>query len=274
MSALDKVLRLSGAAPAPAQEDTGAELVLAAALALDELRICLAADPDDDEDDDSDDQDDDQQGDDHAGHTTYKALMKKKFPPKRAAKMCAQADKKVKASALCEAAAVALSGLDRPQPGWAERTAGAPFVALAGGNTDREMYCDPGWRSDGKPRYPVTRDGKPDAARIRLSWAAAASLPGGYTGEQKDRIRTAIKLAAAQSGVRIDGDGDKTAAVMVALAAAQAVPMQHPPFTGKHSHGHQMTSVHDHEHQHFNDSSHGGGPAHRTGSAPGRPYDW
>jgi hypothetical protein len=123
VSALNKVLRLSGNQAAPAEEDPAAEQVLALASALDELRLYFASSgSDDDGDDDSsggDDGDEDDQGGGHSDHATYKALCKKGVKPAMAAKMCAKADKKVKASVLAESACVILAGLvggDVPVP--------------------------------------------------------------------------------------------------------------------------------------------------------------
>jgi hypothetical protein len=101
---LEKVLALAGAAQPPADPD--AELLHAAQTAVGELAVLLAGD----DDDDSGGKGDDEGGGDHSGHATYKALMKRDVPPKRAAAMCAKSDKNVKAARLAEALAVILSG--------------------------------------------------------------------------------------------------------------------------------------------------------------------
>lgn len=112
MSSLEKILRLTGSPAAPAEPDPAA-LLLTAQAAVRDLTVLLASDdPDDDGDDDSSDGGDTDGDSGHGDHATYKALVKKKVPPKRAAAMCAKSDKKVKASALAgtvQDALVALS---------------------------------------------------------------------------------------------------------------------------------------------------------------------
>lgn len=103
---LEKVLALAGAAPTPADPD--AELLRAAQTAAGELAVLLAGD--DNDDDDRGGKGDDEGGGDHSSHATYKALVKRDVPPKRAAAMCAKSDKSVKAARLAEALSVILSG--------------------------------------------------------------------------------------------------------------------------------------------------------------------
>ena len=100
---LEKILALTGSADADAP-DLDAELLLAAQVASREL-VLLLSDPDDDGDDDSSakgDTDHDGGGGEHTSHATYKAMVKRNIPPKRAAAMCAKSDKNVKASQLAE----------------------------------------------------------------------------------------------------------------------------------------------------------------------------
>ena len=262
MSALDRVMLAAGRSPAaPAEEDPAGELVLAAASALAELRVMLAK-PDADDDNDGDEADDNEQtaSGKHAGHPTYKQMIKKGLKPSEAAAMCSKSDKKVAASALCEAAIVALAGLEIPSGSWVQRTALDTWtVGLAGdddGNTSQgagEDYTDPGYQQDGKKRYPTTKGGKLDATRIRAAWSYINQKDnaGEYSPGQLAKIKAKIKAAAAKAGVQIGDDAEKVAASMVELAAKQADAMMadaHPPFHG----------VHSHKHVHHGDNMHGG----------------
>lgn len=253
MSALDKVLRLSGspaAAPeAPALDD---ELLLSVQAGIRELSLLLAADPDD-EDDDEDDEDDDSNDssngdDDHTGHATYKALMAKKVAPAKASKMCAQADKKVKASALTASLGVILAG----QPG--------REVTLVTLSAD-------------------TAPGRIADAR-QLHAAAVLALSGqGRHGRQEIRSRArelGVDVGTLPGFGGSSARDEQAAAEMVTLAGKTGaiMAMHHGLFTGKHSHGHPVQTAHDHDHEHFNDNRHDGGPLHRPGSAPRHDTGW
>jgi hypothetical protein len=100
--AVDKLLELTGNGPEIPDPDT--ELLRAAQRSARELEALVSLAGDDDEDDDS------EGGGDHSGHSTYKALIKKKMDPKKAASMCARSDKNVKASQLARSLALMLSG--------------------------------------------------------------------------------------------------------------------------------------------------------------------
>lgn len=265
MSALDRVMLAAGhrtAAGAP-EEDAAGELVLAAASALGELRVMLAK-PDADDDNDGDEADDNEQtaSGKHADHPTYKQMVKKGLKPAEAAAMCSKADKKVAASALCEAAIVALAGLDAPRGNWVELTTYDPLAVLLAGDSDDsktsqgagEDYADPGYRN-GMKRYPVTKGGKHSPERIRAAWSYInhPKNAGEYSSDQLAKIKGKIKAAAGKAGVEISDDGEKVAASMVELAAKQADEMMadsHPPFHG----------VHSHKHVHHGDNVHGDGP--------------
>jgi hypothetical protein len=268
---LDKVLALAGAVPAAPDLDAG--LLLAVQAAAGELAVLLASD---DEDEGGGDKpgkkgDDDDGGDDgdHAGHATYKALVKRDVPPKRAAAMCARSDKRVKATQLAGSISVILAG----EPG--------RDIALVTLTPDSE-----------------TAEGRKKAV------GAGHALPNGsYPIEDKKHLHSAAVLAASghgdaaaakalirkrarELGVDVttlpgfggqkDEDGEKAAASMLSLAAKAlgdgGVPMNHAPFTGTHTHTHTQAGAHAHPHQHVNDSSHDGGPLHRPGSKPQR--DW
>lgn len=299
MSALEKVLRLSGTVQqASGQgEDAAGELVLAALRDLEALRVELAWDPDNDGDDDSSAKGDtdhdywsksgkqkksvpgkpmgkggsdkgDDDGDEDDEERIYKKLRAKGMPDAAARKAARSAARKVKASALCEAAIVALAGLDRPSGSWVERTALDAWaqIRLAGdsdSNTSQgagEQYTDPGYQKDGKKRYPVTKGGKLDATRIRAAWSYInqEDNAGEYSAEQLKSIKAKIKAAARKAGVQISDDSEKVAATMVALAASGAASMHHGTFTGMHSHAHPVMQTHDHKHYHNNDSEHHG----------------
>lgn len=269
MSALDRVMLAAGRGSvspdaAYAGEDPAGELVLAAVRDLEELRVMLAS-PDADDDNDGDEADDNEQtaSGKHAEHPTYKQMIKKGLKPAEAAAMCSKSDKKVAASALCEAAIVALTGLEIPSGNWVEGTAfDSLAVMLAGGDSDSntsqgagEQYTDPGYQKDGKKRYPVTKGGKLDATRIRAAWSYInqEDNSGEYSSEQLASIKAKIKAAARKAGVQISDDAEKVAASMVELAAKQADEMMaeaHPPFHG----------VHAHKHVHHGDNMHGDGP--------------
>jgi hypothetical protein len=102
VSAVDKLLALTGNGPEVPDPDT--ELLRAAQQQARELEalVCLAWDDDDDGKGGG--------GGDHSGHSTYKALIAKKVDPKRAATMCARSDKNVKASQLARSLVLMLSG--------------------------------------------------------------------------------------------------------------------------------------------------------------------
>ena len=116
---LEKVLRLAGSPLAVQPEQAGIpeyELLLSARAAVSELCLYFAASGDDEETDSgsggkNSGDDDSDSGNDHSGHGTYKALIKKKVDPKKAAAMCAKSDAKVQASALADSAYTILSGL-------------------------------------------------------------------------------------------------------------------------------------------------------------------
>jgi hypothetical protein len=271
MSALEKVLALSR--PGAPAEDDGSELPLALAVALDELRLYLASSGSgDDGDDDSsggDDSDEDGQGSGHSDHATYKALVKKGVKPVLASKMCARADKKVKASALIESVYVMLSAEDDPVP---EPTYLARMVALAAppgeSAEERRKSASKGHAlPDGS--YPI-----PDKKHLHSAAVLAASKHGNWQAAKRLIRKRARELGVELSslpGFGGDSENDKKVAASMVLelskASAPVVPMHHPPFTGTHSHGHHLTAAHDHEHQHFNDNDHGGGPQHRPGSS-------
>jgi hypothetical protein len=99
---VDKLLELTGNGPEIPDPDT--ELLRAAQRSARELEALVSLAGDDDEDDDS------EGGGDHSGHSTYKALIKKKMDPKKAASMCARSDKNVKASQLARSLALMLAG--------------------------------------------------------------------------------------------------------------------------------------------------------------------
>jgi|GEM_PF-1769894 len=269
---LDKLMRLSAVSTAD-DEDCAGALVLAAWGDLDELRMLLA--------DDDEDEEEGGEGGEHASHPTFKALRRKEVPAARAARMCAQADKRVKAAALTTAAMIALEGLAAAPGDWVEATASGAVIAL-GGDAPGEgkkpygdvTYADPGYR-EGKKRYPIDTE-----AHVRAAWAYInkGKNAGFYSSSQLASIKSKIKAAARKLGIEIssdDGDGEKAAASMLALAARMSdggVPMSHGPFTGTHTHSHFQSGAHDHPHQHVNDSSHDGGPLHRPGSQPSRAY--
>jgi hypothetical protein len=232
---LDKVLALAGAAPAPPDPD--AVLLLAAQAAASRLAVLLAKD--DDEDDDGGKGGDSEGGGDHSGHATYKALVKRDVPPKRAAAMCAKSDRKVAASQLAESLAVILSGRAGLDVGLVTLTPGTPGLkhlhsaaVLAAG--------------DGKAQREVR-------ARARELGVNPGTLPG--------------------FGLSDEG-GEQAADTMIALAAKAAgdggIPMNHGSFTGTHTHTHFQSGAHAHPHQHAGDSHHDGGPLHRPGSKPMR----
>lgn len=266
---LDKILALSGAVPeAP---DPDAELLLAAQLAARELAVLLASGPDDDGDDDDKPKgkggDDDGDGGGHASHATYKAMLKRNIPPKRAAAMCAKSDKNVKATQLANSLTVLLSGRPGTDIGLVTLT---PASETAEG---RRKAADEGDALD-DGSYPI---------KSKRQLHSAAVLAASHHGDWKAAQRL-IRRKAREYGVDVnslpgfggsDEDNEKAAASMVALArAAQGgmVAMHHAPMTGTHSHAHAVSATHEHEHQHFGDNRHDGGPLHRPGSEPRR--DW
>lgn len=102
MSAVDRLLELTGNGPEVLDPDT--ELLRAAQRSAAELAELVSLAWDDDDDDSGGG------GGDHSSHSTYKALVKKKVDPKRAAAMCGKSDKKVKASQLARSLVLMLAG--------------------------------------------------------------------------------------------------------------------------------------------------------------------
>ena len=254
MSAVDKLLSLSGSVPEPADPD--ASLLLAVQLAARELAVLLASDEEDKGDGGNDEG--------HEGHATYKALIKRNVPAERAAAMCAKSDKKVKASALANALEVMLSGSPGRDIGLVTLAA-TPPSETAGGR--REAADEGDALPDGS--YPIKSKRQLHSAAV-----LAASRHGDWKAAQALIRRKAPKFGVNVNslpgfGSGSDSDGEKIAATMLALARQEAaIAMHHAPMTGKHSHPHPLTTAHDHEHEHWNDNSHRGGPLHRPGSKP------
>lgn len=239
---LDKVLRLAGS-PLAVQPEAGSlesELLLAARVAIGELAVFLAASGDDEEtdsgkgggDDDSD------SGDDHSGHATYKALVKKNVPPKKAAAMCASADKKVKASALADSAQVILTGLS-------EMDVMIALAIPASETAEGRQKAAKANHALSDGTYPIE-----DVKHLHSAAVLAASKHGNWKA-----ARGLIRRRAKELGVELSSlpgfGGEKVAATMVALAAGKmsSTPAQaHEPFHG----------VHSHAHVHSGDNVHGG----------------
>jgi hypothetical protein len=279
---LEKILALAGAT-GMAEGDPTAGMALSAALAARELSVLLAS-GDDDEDgprksgskDDGDD-DDGGSGGDHASHATYKAMVKRNIPPKRAAAMCAKSDKNVKATQLARALEVILSGLfDEAELASGQLSGVGDLVVLAVPASEtaagRKKAASSG-HALGDGSYPIE-----DKKHLHSAAVLAASGHG-KAGAAKELIRK----RARELGVDVkslpgfggsDEDNEKAAASMVALAKAAGggVAMHHAPMTGAHSHAHAVGATHEHDHQHFGDNNHSGGPLHRPGSEPRR--DW
>jgi pyruvate/2-oxoglutarate dehydrogenase complex dihydrolipoamide acyltransferase (E2) component len=269
---LERVLALTGAAPAA--PDLDAEVLLAAQLASRELLAMLAS-ADDEDDDGKASKDGDEGGDggEHSSHATFKALVKRNIPAGRAASMCAKSDKNVKATALARSLAVLLSGRAGIDLALVDLAA-TPASETAEGR--RKAAASDHALPDGS--YPIE-----DKKHLHSAAVLAASKHGDWKAAQG-----LIKRRAREMGVDVatlpgfgrqsDADGEKAAASMVALAAKVTgdggVAMNHAPFTGTHTHTHWVTNTHDHPHQHVNDSRHDGGPLHRPGSQPRRGEMW
>jgi hypothetical protein len=245
---LDKILTLAGGSPeAP---DLDAELLLAAQVAAGELALLLASSDDDEGDDSKSKGSDDDEGDggDHASHATYKAMVKRNIPPKRAAAMCAKSDKNVKASQLAQSLAVMLAGRPGVDISLVTPTPASEAVSALAGDA-RHLHSAAVLAAAGRGDVPAALI----RTRARDLGVDVKSLPG-FGGS--------------------DEDNEKAAASMVALAAKAAgdggVPMNHGAFTGTHTHSHFQSAAHNHPHQHVNDSTHDGGPLHRPGSKPQR----
>lgn len=268
---LEKILTLAGDGPGLPDLDAG--LLLAAQSAARELVLLLASD---DESRDEDrkggnkpgkgDDEDDGDGGEHSGHATYKAMVKRGVPAKRAASMCARSDKSVKASQLANSLTVLLAG----EPG---RDIALVTLTPASETAEgRRQAADSGHAlSDGS--YPIE-----DRKHLHSAAVLAASGHGNVSA-----AKALIRKRARELGVDVnslpgfggsDKDNEKAAASMVALAkqAVSTVAMHHAPMTGTHSHAHAMTAAHEHDHQHFGDNSHDGGPLHRPGSEPKRAW--
>lgn len=263
-TALEKVLAAAGNGTAPQPEDMAAELVLAAMAGAEELTELLLADSEDDDEDE-----DEEGGGGHASHATYKKLVSKVGPAKAAA-MCAQADKKVAATALARSVVVALSGLTASTGDWVEKTSqDRRAIALAGKTSEggpkkpygNVTYADPGHQADGKARYPVDT---PEHVRAAWSYINHPKNAKKYQSGHLASIKSKIKSAAKKHGIDIGdegGDEEKVAASYVVELAAKKpfMPPQafhHGPFNGVHTHGHYTQDIHEHEHAHNGDSMH------------------
>jgi hypothetical protein len=218
MSALDKVLKLAGPQQQAPEDDPAGELVLAARTCLTELRAYLA-------DPGGDDDEDDGGGDSHSSHGTYKALVKKGMDPKRAASMCARADKRVKAAAQAEAALLALSELAVPEHDWVEATAYDYLGAVALGAGDRGIaYADPGYL--GRQRFRLDTE---ENIRLSLAYASQAEHTAGYAPAQLADVRARIASAARSAGIALSTDEDKIAAgVLLGLSVLTAEDRRKP----------------------------------------------
>jgi hypothetical protein len=229
VSAVDKLLELAG--PQAPEIDQAGLMVLSARIALTEVRAYLADSGDDDDEDDKG-------GNDHSSHGTFKALTKRGMDPKRAAAMCAKADKRVKAAHQIEAALAALGSLEAPEHPAAVAAAKEFGLSAVSSNA---------------------------ADDDKLAGAVLLELSA-LTAEER---RQAQKAAG--------GFGLEAAADVFALAKPVGdggIIMNHGPYTGEHEHGHFQSQVHGHPHKHFGDNSHEGGPAHRPGSKPGGRAGW
>jgi hypothetical protein len=268
---LEKVLALAGAVPeAP---DLDAELLFAVQVATGELQALLASSDDDEDEDDGkkgkgDSGGDDEGGDggEHASHATFKAMVKRNIPAKRAAAMCAKSDKNVKASALVSSLAVMLAG----QPG--------RDIALVTLTPDSETAA--GRKKAAASGHALPNGSYPIEDKKHLHSAAVLAASGHGDAEAAKAL---IRKRARELGVDVnslpgfggtDKDNEKAAASMVSLAAKAAgdggIPMNHGPYTGTHTHTHFQSGAHAHPHQHMGDSNHDGGPLHRPGSKPQR----
>lgn len=258
---LERVLALAGGQPAAPDPDAG--LLLSAQTAARDLAVLLASD--DNDDDDGGGKGDQEGGGDHSGHATYKALMKRGVPPKKASTMCAASDKKVKAAALAESLAVILSGRPGLDIGLVTLT---PESETAAG---RQAAGEGDALDDGS--YLIR-----SARQLHSAAVLAASHHGDWKGAQVLIRRMAPKFGVKVSSLpgfgQSDDEGEKAAASMLALAAKAAgdggIPMNHGAFTGTHTHTHFQSGAHSHPHQHAGDSNHDGGPLHRPGSKPMR----
>jgi hypothetical protein len=240
MSHLDDLLARNGvqfsAPPAGQSEDTAAVLVAAAQSALAELGsvLELAFKEKDDEDggstgqgsdkgdakkppfgkkkppfgkgggsskgsDRDDDSDDDDEDD---GPPWAKKGGKGKKPP------FGKKNDKVKATALLDAATVALAGLNSERRDWVEMTARDNMaIALSGkkpyGNVS---YADPGHQKDGKSRYPTDT---PEHTRAAWSYVNQKENGDKYAPEDLASVKTKIKSAMKKHGIKGGDDKDK-----------------------------------------------------------------
>lgn len=133
-------------------------------------------------------------------------------------------------------------------------------------------YADPGYQGDKRKRYPTDTE-----EHVRSAWGYInkAKNAAKYTASQlasvKDKIKGAMKSHGIGANVTASaGDGDlpvlsqlRDGGAWVMLAGPPAsmgsIGMHHAPFSGTHSHPHSVTMVHDHGHQHGGDNEHGGG---------------
>lgn len=79
-----------------------------------------------------------------------------------------------------------------------------------------ETYADPGWQSDKKKRYPLTKGGKPDKKRIRAAWSYinVEANAAKYSANQVKRIKSRIQKAATKAGVDVKAEASTLAAAI------------------------------------------------------------
>jgi hypothetical protein len=114
----------------------------------------------------------------------------------------------VKASALLDAAMVALSGLNAAQGDWVEMTARDNMaLALSGkkpyGNVS---YADPGHQKDGKSRYPTDT---PEHTRAAWSYVNQKENGDKYAPEDLAKVKSKIRAAMRKHGIKGGDDKDK-----------------------------------------------------------------
>jgi len=227
-TALEKVLAHANVMSPAAPADEAGELLLAALALTDELQVLLAWSDDDEDDNDNDSgkggkpsgksggDDDDDQGDDQMAAMVAK-LVKKGVPKARAVMMAKQAMKRVKASALAEGIAVALSSLDMADGTVAsirEKMAAAArrpdHLALtsfghgADPQTLRLAVLTTAERKKPSAHTIPGSDDYPIPDRGHLTAAIARYKQGALAGHSKDEVRRHILSRARALGVQVD----------------------------------------------------------------------
>lgn len=156
-------------------------------------------------------------------------------------------------------------------------------ISLAAGEPGSALALAVLTTADRKKKSAHTIPGSTDFPipdRGHLMAAIARYKQGALAGHSKAEVAAHIRSRAKALGIEVNLShpalpvdaleeelAGSSVILSLAAAAAQGVPMNHPPMRGRHGHAHAVLMVHDHEHDHMGDSSHGNSPECRGAGA-------